>query len=51
MKKYINKTIEFRLVSDEIIKGILIDYSDDWTFLHYNPVDYVLDGYVLIRNS
>lgn len=51
MKKYINKTVEFRLVNDEIIKGILIDYSDDWTFLHYNPVDYVLDGYVLIRNS
>ncbi len=33
------------------ISGLLIDYNDEWTLLKYNPVDYVIDGYVIIRHK
>jgi hypothetical protein len=51
-KKHINKCIEFKVMGrKETIKGILLDYSNDWTFLANNPVDFVLDGFVLVRNA
>lgn len=33
------------------IHGFVVDYTDDWTFMKYNPVDYVIDGYILVRNK
>lgn len=28
-----------------------MDYNDNWTLLRYNPVDYVVDGYILVNNK
>jgi hypothetical protein len=51
-KKYINRYIEFKIRNQQVnVKGILLDYSNEWTLLLNNPVDYVIDGYVIIRNS
>jgi len=33
------------------IYGYVIDYNDDWTLLKYNPVDYIIDGYIIFRNK
>lgn len=31
--------------------GIVLSYSTDWVLLHSNPVDYELDGYILLRRD
>jgi hypothetical protein len=35
----------------EPIHGFVIDYNDDWTLLKYNPGDYLLDGYIILRHK
>ncbi|PKP21032.1 MAG: hypothetical protein CVU02_02235 [Bacteroidetes bacterium HGW-Bacteroidetes-19] len=35
----------------EIFSGYLIDFNDDWTLIKYNPVDYVVDGYLLLKSD
>jgi hypothetical protein len=35
----------------EIFTGFLIDYSDDWILLRNNPVDFIVDGYILLKNK
>jgi len=51
-EKNIGTFIEFKIKNqEETIKGVLIDYSDEWTVLYNNPVDFILDGIVLIKNS
>jgi hypothetical protein len=35
----------------EIFSGYLIDYNDEWTLIKYNPVDYVVDGYLLLKSD
>ncbi|WP_146146865.1 hypothetical protein [Taibaiella chishuiensis] len=51
MKKHINKCLSFdvRKRKDSIC-GIVLDYTNDWTLIRYNPVDFVIDGYMLINN-
>ena len=51
MNKYINSFIEFKCDGNLIAKGILINYSEECTLLRFNPVDYVLDGLVLLSNK
>lgn len=34
-----------------ILQGILIYMGEEWVLLKYVPVDYVLDGYLLIRTK
>ena len=52
LEKYLNKfiTIEF---SDKkkSVSGFLLDYSDEWILLQSNVVDFVIDGYTIIRNK
>jgi len=52
MEEYLNKliTIEF---SDRknTESGFLIDFSGDWILLKSNPVDFIIDGYTIIRNK
>ncbi|MEO0468249.1 MAG: hypothetical protein AAF206_01415 [Bacteroidota bacterium] len=36
---------------EDSLSGLLIAENDDWLLLHYIPVDYVLDGYKIIRKS
>lgn len=52
MKKHIGQliSIEFQDLKT-IFTGFLIDYSEDWILLRNNPVDFILDGYVLLRNK
>jgi hypothetical protein len=35
----------------DVLSGILISFGLEWVLLKYNPVDYVLDGYLLIRRK
>ena len=51
-KKYIGQFISIKY-SDRInpISGFVIDYNDDWTLLKFNPVDYVIDGYIILRHK
>lgn len=52
MKELINRSIEFNIKDQpESIKGILLDYSEEWSLLHNNPVDYVIDGQLIIKNN
>lgn len=52
MKKHLGQliSIEFQDLKT-IFTGFLIDYSEDWILLRNNPVDFILDGYVLLRNK
>jgi hypothetical protein len=51
-KKYIGQLVSIRY-SDRPTPtfGFVIDYSDDWILLKYNPVDYIVDGYIILRNK
>jgi len=51
-KEYTDELISIKF-SDrkEIIYGFVLDYNDDWTLMKYNPVDYVMDGYLLFRHK
>lgn len=33
-----------------LFSGFLIDYNEDWILLRNNPVDYILDGFVILKN-
>ncbi|MES2240500.1 MAG: hypothetical protein V4497_09620 [Bacteroidota bacterium] len=52
MEQYLRQlvSIEF-LDKKEVITGFLIDYSDDWILLKNNPVDFIIDGFVIIKNK
>jgi len=50
-KKYIGNLLKFKYSDKkEVFKGIVLDYNNDWTFLIYNPVDYVADGFIILKN-
>ena len=53
-KKYIGQVVSFNVAyvsTEEIYMGYVVDYNDDWTLLKYNPVDFVRDGYIILRNK
>lgn len=50
-KKYKKTLMEFKLRNKKIVKGLLINYSDDWTLLANNPVDFQIDGFLIINNK
>lgn len=52
MENYLRQlvTIEFT-DKKELFTGFLIDYSDNWILLRNNPVDYILDGFVILKNK
>ncbi|PCJ63621.1 MAG: hypothetical protein COA58_15910 [Bacteroidetes bacterium] len=53
-KKHIGQIVSFRFEyvnKIEIYRGYIIDYNDDWTLLKYNTVDYIIDGYIILRNK
>lgn len=51
MKKYIGQLNRLTFKDMKPIDGIVIDYNDDWTLMKANPFDYVIDGFVIIRNK
>ena len=52
MEKYVRQliTIEFE-DKKEIFSGFLIDWTEDWILLKNNPVDFIIDGYTIIKNK
>lgn len=52
MKQYINKlvTLEFSDIKNSY-SGFLLDFSDEWILLKNNPVDYVIDGFIVLKNK
>lgn len=52
MKDYLNKLITIKF-SDRKNResGFLIDFSTDWILLKNNPVDFIIDGYKIVRNK
>jgi hypothetical protein len=52
MKNLKNKLISFKYLDRKNpITGFLIDYNQDWTLIKYNPVDYIIDGYMILRSN
>lgn len=52
MEEYLRQLISIEFEDKkEIFSGFLIDYTDDWILLKHNPVDYILDGYVILKNK
>ena len=52
MKKYLGQLISIEFDDlKEIFSGFLIDYSEEWILLRKNPVDFVLDGYILLKHK
>lgn len=52
MEKYLRQliTIEFE-DKKEIFSGFLIDWTEDWILLKNNPVDFIIDGYTILKNK
>jgi hypothetical protein len=53
-KKHLGQLLTFKFeYSNEIVNysGYLIDYNYDWVLLKYNKVDYVVDGYIILKNK
>ena len=52
MEKYVRQliTIEFDDKKD-IFSGFLIDWTEDWILLKNNPVDFIIDGYTILKNK
>ncbi len=36
---------------NKLISGFLIDFNERWTLIKSNPVDYVIDGYILLKTD
>ena len=52
MEQYLRQLVEIEFQDKkEVFSGFLIDYSDDWILLRNNPVDFILDGFVILRNK
>lgn len=52
MEQYLRQLIEIEFQDKkQIFSGFLIDYSDDWILLRNNPVDFILDGFVILKNK
>lgn len=51
-KKHIGQLISVKFKDRKIpIYGYVVDYNDDWTLMKYNPVDYIIDGYIIFRHK
>lgn len=51
-KKHIGQLVSVKFTDRKTsIYGYVIDYNDDWTLMKYNPVDYIIDGYIIFRHK
>lgn len=52
LKKYLFSMISIEFTDRKnIVSGFLLDYSEQWILLQSNPVDFIIDGYILIKNK
>lgn len=50
LKKYLFSMISIEFTDRKnTVSGFLLDYSDLWILLQSNPVDFIIDGYILVR--
>ena len=50
MKDFKGQLIRLKFRDQKPIDGIVIDYNDDWMLLKSNPADYIVDGYIIVKN-
>jgi hypothetical protein len=51
-KKHIGQLVSIKYSDRPTpISGFVIDYDHDWTLLKYNPFDYIIDGYIILRHK
>lgn len=51
MEKYLRQLISIEFEDKkEIFSGFLIDWTEDWILLKNNPVDFIIDGYTILKN-
>jgi len=53
-KKHIGQIVSFKfnyINDEEVFRGYIIDYNEDWTLLKYNVNDFLRDGYIILRNK
>jgi hypothetical protein len=51
-KKHIGQLISVKFTDKKTpINGYVVDYNDEWTLMKYNPVDYIIDGYIIFRHK
>lgn len=51
-KKHIGQLVSVKFTDRKTpICGYVVDYNDEWTLMKYNPVDYIIDGYIIIRHK
>lgn len=51
-KKHIGQLVSVHFTDRKTpIDGYVVDYTDDWTLMKFNPVDYIIDGYIIFRNQ
>lgn len=52
MDKYLRQLISIEFEDKkEIFTGFLIDWTEDWILLKNNPVDFIIDGYSILKNK
>ncbi len=52
MEKYLRQLISIEFEDKkEIFTGFLIDFTEDWILLRNNPIDFIVDGYTILRNK
>jgi hypothetical protein len=52
MDNFIRQLISIKFEDKrDVFTGILIDFSEDWLLLRNNPADFVIDGFVILRNK
>lgn len=52
MEHYLRQLISIEFQDKkELYTGFLIDYSDDWILLRNNPVEFIVDGFIILRNK
>ena len=53
-KKYLGKVVSFKFEyshSIESFTGYLLAYNKEWVLLKHNTVDFIVDGYILLKND
>ncbi len=51
-EKHIGQLVSVKFTDRKTpICGYVVDFNDDWTLMKYNPVDYIIDGYVIFRHK
>lgn len=51
-KKHIGQLISVKFTDRKTpIHGYVVDHNDEWTLMKYNPVDYIINGYIIFRHK